>query len=61
MFLFGGLAVYALLGGPAWTVIGVRLRVDAGLLLIVLASMAVGRPFTLQYARERADGKSGKA
>ena len=30
-----------------------RLRVDAGLLLIVLASIIVRRPFTLQYARER--------
>lgn len=53
LLLFGGLAVYALLGWPAWTVIGVRLRVDAGLLLIVLVSMAVRRPFTLQYAREQ--------
>jgi len=51
--LFGGLALYAALGEPTWSVVGVRLRVDAGLLLIVLASMAVGRPFTLQYARER--------
>ncbi|MDO9711844.1 DUF3159 domain-containing protein [Paracraurococcus lichenis] len=51
--LFGGLALYALLGRPAWSVIGVRLAVDAGLLLIVLASMAMRRPFTLQYAREQ--------
>lgn len=51
--LFCGLAAYALLGLATWSVIGVRLCVDAGLLLIVLASMALGRPFTLQYARER--------
>ena len=51
--LFGGLALYALLGRPSWSVIGVRLVVDAGLLLIVLASLAMRRPFTLQYARER--------
>src|ERR687883_108924 len=44
--LFGGLALYALLGSPAWSVIGVRLAVDAGLLVIVLASMVLGRPFT---------------
>lgn len=31
---------------------GVRLRVDAGLLLIVLATMALRQPFTLQYAKE---------
>ncbi len=52
VLLFGGLAVYAVLGGPVWSIVGVRLRVDVGLLLIVLASMALRRPFTLQYARE---------
>ena len=31
----------------------VRLAVDGGLLAIVLVSLAIGRPFTLQYARER--------
>jgi hypothetical protein len=36
-----------------WTVMAVRLAVDAGLLAIVLASLATGRPFTLQYVRER--------
>jgi hypothetical protein len=51
--LFGGLALYTVLGRATWSVIGVRLCVDAGLLLIVLVSMAAGRPFTLQYAREQ--------
>jgi hypothetical protein len=51
--LFGGLALYALLGRPSWSVVGVRLVVDAGLLLTVLASLVMRRPFTLQYARER--------
>jgi hypothetical protein len=51
--LFGGLALYALLEAPSWSIIGVRLCVDVGLLLIVLVSLAVGRPFTLQYAREQ--------
>src|ERR1700684_3471747 len=49
LLLFSGLALYAALGGPTGSVIGVRLCVDAGLLLIVLVSMALGRPFTLQY------------
>jgi hypothetical protein len=53
LLLFGALALYAALGGPTWSVIGVRLCVDAGLLLIVLVSLAIGRPFTLQYAREQ--------
>ena len=51
--LFGGLALYTLLGGPFSSIIGVRLCVDAGLLLIVVISMAIGQPFTLQYAREQ--------
>jgi len=51
--LFSGLALYTVLSAANWSVIGVRLCVDAGLLAVVLASMAVGRPFTLQYAREQ--------
>jgi len=53
MVLFAGLALYAVLLHPAWSVFGVRLRVDSGLLLIVLLSIAIRRPFTLQYALER--------
>jgi hypothetical protein len=51
--LFGGLALYAVFGGAALSVIGVRLLVDSGLLLIVLGSIALRQPFTLQYAREQ--------
>jgi len=51
--LFGGLALYAVTSGAALSVIGVRLLVDFGLLLIVLCSMALRKPFTLQYAREQ--------
>jgi hypothetical protein len=53
VILFGGLALYALLGGPTSSVFGIRLWVDAGLLLIVLVSLAARKPFTLQYAREK--------
>jgi hypothetical protein len=52
--LFAGLAIYAKLAQPTWSVIAVRLRVDAGLLLVVLATLALRRPFTLQYAQEQA-------
>jgi hypothetical protein len=51
--LFGGLALHAILGGPTRSIVSVRLRVDAGLLLIVLTTLIVGKPFTLQYAREQ--------
>lgn len=53
LLLFGGLAGYAVFASPDWTILGVRLLVDAGLLLIILVSIAVKRPFTLQYAREQ--------
>lgn len=51
--VFAALAAYNLLTGVTWSMVGVRLRVDLGLLLIVLISMAVRLPFTLQYAREQ--------
>jgi hypothetical protein len=53
VILFGGLSLFSLLSGVTWSVIGVRLCVDAGLLLIILLSLALQRPFTLQYAREQ--------
>lgn len=52
--LFVGLAGYTVVLHPAWSVAGIRLVVDIGLLAIVLVSIAVARPFTLAYARERA-------
>lgn len=55
--LFTALAIYAYVAQPAWSVIGVRLLVDTGLLLIVLISMMIGKPFTLQYARETVDAQ----
>jgi hypothetical protein len=36
-----------------WSIFAVRLWVDAGLLVIVLVSLVLRRPFTLQYAREK--------
>ena len=48
--MFAGLLAWAKLSPSPLTVLSVRLRVDAGLLLII---QAIGKPFTLQYARER--------
>jgi hypothetical protein len=53
--LFAGLAIYAYVSRAQWSLYGVRLWVDAGLAGIVLLTMVVGKPFTLQYARERVD------
>ena len=54
LILFGMLAIYTQATQTAWSVPAVRVVVDGGLLVIILASMAVRRPFTLQYAREQA-------
>ncbi len=52
LLLFGALLLYTLIAALDWTIATVRLAVDGGLLAIVLASLASGMPFTLQYARE---------
>lgn len=52
LVLFAGLAIYVKLAGAGLSIMGVRLLVDSALLLIVLLSLAVRAPFTLQYARE---------
>ena len=51
--LFATLAAWAAVSGRPGSVFVVRLLIDAGLLAIVLISIALRRPFTIQYARER--------
>lgn len=55
VLLFGALTAYALTNDVQWSIAAVRLRVDAGLMVIVLASIALRQPFTLQYARAAVD------
>jgi hypothetical protein len=52
LILFALLTLYTLGMHPGWSIAGVRLAVDAGLAFIVLFSLAIRRPFTLQYAKE---------
>jgi hypothetical protein len=51
--VFTAVAGFAAVSHWSWTLIAVRLAVDCGLLLIVVFSLAIDRPFTLQYAREQ--------
>lgn len=51
--LFAALAGVTALTGWNWTFMTLRLAVDTGLFLIIAGSLVAGRPFTLQYARER--------
>jgi hypothetical protein len=42
-----------LIAAPDWSVGEVGLAVNGGLTLVSLLSLAIGRPFTLQYAKEQ--------
>ncbi|MGS1108689.1 hypothetical protein ACVCNH_20695 [Achromobacter anxifer] len=53
LLLFTGLTLYApMADGDSWTIAQARLRVDAGMLILVLLTLVLRRPFTLEYARE---------
>jgi hypothetical protein len=51
--LFALVGIYASVRGSGWDIPIVRTVVDGGLLLFILLSMLVRRPFTWQYAREQ--------
>jgi hypothetical protein len=53
MVLFAALAGFSAITRQAWTPVTMRLPMEIGLLAITLASLAAGRPFTLQYAKQR--------
>ncbi|HXC12181.1 MAG TPA: hypothetical protein VNV39_05005 [Stellaceae bacterium] len=52
--VFAALAAFTAAFHWPWALIAVRLAVDSGLLAVVLFSLAIDRPFSLQYARKRA-------
>jgi hypothetical protein len=51
--LFGTLGTVAAIAPVHWDTAIVRSMIDAGLLCIMLLSLVLRRPFTLQYAREQ--------
>jgi hypothetical protein len=53
LIVFVALTIYVAVSGAKPSVIALRLCVDVGLLCVVLVSMFVRRPFTMQYAREQ--------
>jgi hypothetical protein len=58
--LFAALGCYLFLTGSTWNGSAVKFTVDAGLLAIALVSLAIGRPFTAQYAREMVDAETAR-
>lgn len=58
--LFAALGCYIALADAGWSSSEVKLAVDAGMLTISLLSLAIRRPFTLQYAREMVDSETAQ-
>jgi hypothetical protein len=59
LLFFDVITWYAPASGVQWSISAVHLYVDAWLLLIVRLTMALCRPFSLQYARKRGPAESG--
>jgi len=57
---FAAIGCYVLLVDAGISVSAVKFSVDTGMLLVILASIAVRRPFTLQYALEEVDAETAK-
>jgi hypothetical protein len=56
--LFLGLGFYLTLVDASPSASAIKLTIDAGVLAIALASLAIRHPFTLQYAREVVDAET---
>lgn len=57
---FAAVGSYVTLIDSGLSVSAVKFSVDAGVLLVILGSIAVRRPFTLQYALEEVDAETAK-
>jgi hypothetical protein len=57
---FVAIGCYVLLIDADMNAAAVKFSVDAGVLLVMLASIAARRPFTLQYALEEVDAETAK-
>jgi hypothetical protein len=58
--VFAALGGYLALTAETWSSSAVKLAVDVGLLAIALVSLVIGRPFTIQYAREMVDAETAQ-
>jgi len=60
VILFAGLGAYITLVDNSLSSSAVKLMVDAGVFAISLTSLAIRKPFTLQYAREMVDAETAQ-
>ena len=56
--IFASLGAYLALTNATWSGAAVKLTVDLGVLTIALVSLALRKPFTLQYAREMVNAET---
>jgi hypothetical protein len=57
---FAAIGCYVWLVDPGMGVSAVKFSVDAGVLLVILLSIAIRVPFTLQYALEKVDAQTAR-
>jgi hypothetical protein len=57
---FAAVGCYVWLAAPGMSASAVKFSVDAGVLLAILLSIAIRRPFTLQYALEEVDAETAR-
>ena len=58
--IFAMLGCYQILGDVPLSKLAIRIAVDSGLFLVGLLSLALRKPFTLQYAREMVDAETAR-
>jgi len=58
--VFTAVGSYVSLIDPHLGVSAVKFAVDTGIFLVTLGSIVIGKPFTLQYAREMVDAETAK-
>jgi hypothetical protein len=57
---FATIGCYVVLVDAGMSISAVKFSADAGMLLVILVSIAIRRPFTLQYALEEVDTETAK-
>jgi hypothetical protein len=58
--VFSGIGAYVTLIDPALSISAVKIAADVGVLAISLGSLAIRKPFVLQYALEAVDAETAK-
>ena len=60
VIVFAAVGFYLIFVDATSSSIAVKIAVDAGMLLVSLGSIMIGRPFTRQYALEQVDAETAK-